>query len=478
MSQDDRDAIVSPVNGLLIYQTTGFTGFYYYDESKINWIPLLTPYNETDPIFMRTFDVTGSVTGDLLKYDGDAEKYVRFTPNYLTSETQNLANVVTNSGNAQNQSITNVSQLGIGTATPDNRTALEINSTSKGVLLPRLTDAQRDVLSQNVPNGMIIVNTSAKQMQIFFDNVWYPLSMGTGITAPVLATVTTAAASEISPTAATSGGNVTADGNSTVTARGVCWSANHNPTIADSKTSDGTGTGAFTSVLTGLEENTGYYARAYATNSVGTSYGSEISFTTASFGSMTDQDGNIYRTVTIGTQVWMVEDLKTTKYRNGDPIPNVTGNSDWAALTSGAYCWYNNDIANKPTYGALYNWYAANDARYLAPAGWHVPSDAEWTTLVTYLGGTSIAGGKLKEMGLAHWLSPNIGATNSSGFTSVPSGYRDSSGFNQLKGNAHYWCNALGGQSEWYYFIFNSQTTCNRFSFYKENGYSVRCVKD
>jgi len=476
LTLEQRNAIVNPVNGLLIWQTTEFYGFYYYDESKINWIPLLTPYNETDPIFMRTFDVTGSVTGDLLKYDGVAEKYVRFTPNYLTSETQNLANVVTNSGNAQNQSITNVSQLGIGTNAPDTRTALEINSTSKGVLMPRLTDAQRDALSQNVPNGMLIVNTSAKQMQIFFDNVWYPLSMGTGIIAPVLPTITTAAASEISPTAATCGGNVTADGNTPVTARGVCWSINHDPTTSDFKTIDGAGTGLFSSVITGLEENTTYYARAYATNNVGTAYGTEISFTTASFGTMTDQDGNVYRTVAIGTQIWTVENLKTTHYRNGDPIDNVTGDAAWAALTTGAYCWYDNDIAYKPVYGALYNWFAAGDARNLAPAGWHVATDAEWTTLVTYLGGTAVAGGKLKEMGLAHWTSPNTGATNSVGFTSLPNSIRLNTGEFSILGNrAYYW---TSDSSAWFYFLINDATTCNRFAFAKEFGYAVRLVKD
>lgn len=474
MTMDERNAILNPVNGLLIYQTTDSYGFYYYDEAKINWIPLLTPYSESDPIYSRYFNIADQLTGDLLKYDGD--KFVPFTPNYLTSETQTLANVVTNSGNAQNQSITNVSQLGIGTNTPDTRTALEINSTNKGVLLPRLTDAQRDALSQNVPNGMIIVNTTAKQMQIFFDNVWYPLSMGTGIIAPVLATVTTAAASEIYPTAATCGGNVTADGNTTVTARGVCWSTNHDPTTSDFNTIDGAGTGSFTSVITGLDENTTYYARAYATNNVGTAYGTEINFTTASFGTMTDQDGNVYRTVTIGSQTWTVENLKATHYRNGNPIDNVTGDAAWAALTTGAYCWYDNDIANKPVYGALYNWYAAGDERHLAPAGWHVATDAEWTTLVTYLGGYTVAGGKLKEMGLAHWISPNTGATNSVGFTSLPSGYRYNTGeFNVLGSAAYLW---TSDNSAWFYFMNTSSTSCGRFALTKEFGFAVRLVKD
>jgi uncharacterized protein (TIGR02145 family) len=250
--------------------------------------------------------------------------------------------------------------------------------------------------------------------------VWDGISSGI-----VIPTLSTTAASSITTTSATSGGNVISDGGATVTARGVCWSTNQNPTIDNSKTSNDIGTGSFTSNLTGLTANTIYYVRAYATNSMGTAYGNQVTFKTTTdveTNTVTDIDGNIYHTVTIGTQVWMVENLKTTKYRNGDPIPNVTGNA-WAALTTGAYCWYNNDAATyKATYGALYNWYAVADSRNIAPTGWHVPTDAEWTTLTTFLGGESVAGGKLKETGTNHWTSPNTGATNETGFTALPGG--------------------------------------------------------
>ena len=130
----------------------------------------------------------------------------------------------------------------------------------------------------------------------------------------------------------------------------------------------------------------------------------------------TDIDGNVYHTVTIGTQIWMVENLKTTRYNDGSPIPFVTDSSSWSNLTTPGYCWYNNDTTNKNTYGALYNWFAVNTGK-LAPTGWHVPTDDEWTTLTTYLGGESIAGGKLKETGTTHWRTPNAGATNEIGFT-------------------------------------------------------------
>ena len=131
---------------------------------------------------------------------------------------------------------------------------------------------------------------------------------------------------------------------------------------------------------------------------------------------VTDVDGNRYTTVKIGTQVWMVENLKVTRYRNGDPIPNVTDNNSWNVLTTDAYCNYNNDTANVSAYGRLYNWYAVNDNRKIAPTGWHVPSDEEWATLGDFLGGNNIAGGKMKEPGTTHWISPNPVVNQSCGF--------------------------------------------------------------
>ena len=144
---------------------------------------------------------------------------------------------------------------------------------------------------------------------------------------------------------------------------------------------------------------------------------------------MTDIDGNTYQTVKIGNQWWIAENLNVTHYQNGDAIPNVTDSAAWWGLTSGAYCNYNNDAANVAVYGRLYNWYAVHDSRNIAPAGWHVPSDAEWQTLVDYLGGDPVAGGKMKEAGTTHWISPNTGATNESGFSGLPGGYRHTDGY-------------------------------------------------
>jgi uncharacterized protein (TIGR02145 family) len=144
------------------------------------------------------------------------------------------------------------------------------------------------------------------------------------------------------------------------------------------------------------------------------------------YGTLTDQDGNVYKTITIGTQTWMAENLRTTKYRDGSAIPNITDKTAWGNISTGAYCNYNNTTSADTiaTYGRLYNWYAATESRNIAPAGWHVPNDAEWETLIYYLGGFSVAGGKMKETGTTHWISPNTGATNESGFTALPSGLR------------------------------------------------------
>ncbi len=168
-------------------------------------------------------------------------------------------------------------------------------------------------------------------------------------------------------------------------------------------------------------------------------------------GTVTDIDGNVYQTVTIGTQVWMAENLKVTHYRNGEAIPNVTDNATWEGLTTGAYSEYDNDINNVATYGRLYNWYSVSDIRNMAPAGWHVPTDAEWKQLEMYLGmsqaqadatgwrGTT-EGGKLKESGTTHWISPNTGATNESGFTGLPGGYRASNGpYTDISISASFW---------------------------------------
>jgi len=294
-------------------------------------------------------------------------------------------------------------------------------------------------------------------------------------TVPVL---TTDEVSRINATVATCGGNITSDGGRTVTARGVCWGTGITPTIADNKTVIGAGGGSFSSVMTGLSPQTIFFVRAYATNSAGTGYGITMSFTTLQ--GVTDIDGNVYNTEIIGTQVWMVENLKVSKYGNGDPIPNITDSITWINLTKGAYCDYKNTPANSITYGKLYNWYTVNDNRKLTPAGWHVPSDEEWTILTTFLGGESVAGGRLKEAGTLHWNTPNAGADNSSGFTALPGGARGMDGSFFTGGQYGHWWTATetdDATAREFSMDYN-KTIVTSGNLFKIFGFSVRCLKD
>jgi uncharacterized protein (TIGR02145 family) len=194
-----------------------------------------------------------------------------------------------------------------------------------------------------------------------------------------------------------------------------------------------------------------------------------------------DADGNVYHTVTIGTQTWIVENLKTTKYRNGDPIPQVTDSAQWIALTTGAYCYYDNNPANGNTYGLLYNWYAVNDSRKIAPEGWHVASLEEWNVLNTFLGGDLISGGKLKETGTTHWNSPNTGATDEVGFKGLPGGGRSFEGVFQNIGQSGLWWTSTESSANdaWPCGLScNSELIFKSFSLKKNSGFSVRCIKD
>lgn len=302
--------------------------------------------------------------------------------------------------------------------------------------------------------------------------------------------VTTTPLSSLTSSSVASGGNVTNSGAAPVTARGVVWGTTPNPTIAGSRTSNGSGTGAFTSNVTGLSNGTVYYLRAYATNSVGTSYGEEVTFITP----VTDIEGNVYRTVKIGDQVWMAENLETTRYRNNTPIPLVTGTAQWIALDTlgtAAYTWYANNVANKDTYGGLYNWFAVATGN-LCPAGWHVPTEAEFQTMERTLGvpvdSLNFWGWRGVNMG-TH-LKDTIGWTggngdNTSGFTAVPAGYRmwvDGS-FNGAGTIIYIWLatdDAVNGKPEvaWYRRLDAGDDRIYKATTHKGGGKSIRCVKD
>ena len=406
--------------------------------------------------------------------------------------------------------------------------------------------------------------------------------------------------SDITQTTATASGNVGDEHGASVTARGACWSTMPFPLISDPHTIDGSGTGSFTSKLTSLNPGTEYYLRAYATNITGTAYSDAIKFTTSivhytftisissitttsavinttitsdgdasdykrginfqrhgsleyfrcemnipngsgfgsftnyvsglvpeghyevkaflltipdsyypvcggyqtfttlplpilfnpalTYGTMSDIDGNIYKTILIGTQTWMAENLKTMKYNDGSAIPNVTDNAEWSLLTSGGYSENCNVPSSSDIYGKIYNWYAVNTNK-LCPSGWHVPSNIEWDNLSGYLVNDENIGLKLKEAGKDHWES-DLG-TNESGFTAIPGQFRDANGkildltewtywdfFKTRRTGAFFWSGSENDVlNAWSRSVGNNGVFA-KTSADKNFGYSVRCIKN
>jgi uncharacterized protein (TIGR02145 family) len=313
----------------------------------------------------------------------------------------------------------------------------------------------------------------------------------------ILPTLTTVYVNSVTLTTAASGGVISDNGGGTILSCGVCWNTSENPTISNAKTADNLKMGGFNSYLKGLSSNTTYYIRAFASNNAGTAYGNQLSFKTGlsfssinfnndlTYGTVTDIDGNIYKTIAIGTQTWMAENLKTTKLNDGTSIQYVTEDSEWATLSTPAYCWYANETDYTKGYGALYNWYTVKTGK-ICPAGWHVPYNDEWNVLMLFLGGDMAANPKTRETGTTHWQSKNADATNSTGFTALPSGERSKEGqFDGFGYKIVLWTSleiAPSGAVEilWGYMTdgtFNTTMTGGGLGSYKE-GLSIRCVKN
>jgi len=324
--------------------------------------------------------------------------------------------------------------------------------------------------------------------------------------------VITDSITEITINSAISGGNILDDGGEPINIRGVCWNTSGNPTIQnyDGITANGSGDGRFKSIISGLTDGTTYYVRAYATNSNGTRYGDEIGFIAFECGNsiISDYDGNEYHTIQIGNQCWMKENLKATHYSDGTPIQLVVNKSAWSDLMKDekAYCSYENSSSSLDVYGALYNWEAAmnnepssaanpSGRKGVCPDGWHLPSDDEWKELESYLGmspsdadkiwsrGTN-EGGQLKETGTSHWQSPNEGATNSSGFTALPGGYRLGNGdFSSIGNYASFWTSTMNWDYQylcpWIRSLSHDRSDIHRGNQNTEDrGLSVRCLMD
>ncbi len=299
-------------------------------------------------------------------------------------------------------------------------------------------------------------------------------------------TVVTNDVSSVTSSSALGGGNVFFEGGGTVTSRGLVWSLYKNPNIADAKSTDGSGKGSFVTNINGLTPNTTYHIRAYAINNETPTYGNEVIFTTtekmfANCGNVTDIDSNVYPSVTIGTQCWMQKNLDVQHYSNGDPIPQITDSVLWKNLTTGAWCYYENNTENGVVYGKLYNWYAVNDPRGLAPEGWRVSTNSDWTILTSYL--YTDVGNQLKFN--TGWNS-NFFATNSSGFRGLPGGMRQNSYTIPPSGGYIYigergnWWNSTEKNNQYAYSSFlgydSSDVIYN--SYPKTYGLSVRCVKN
>ena len=264
--------------------------------------------------------------------------------------------------------------------------------------------------------------------------------------------------------------------------------------VKRSSLSNPSNTGIYTSTITDLVPNTFYYVRAYATNSQETAYGSQVTFTTLLdapvTGTFTDnRDGQEYNWVKIGNQVWMAENLAYL------PSVNPPSSGSFTSLYYYVYGYEGTSVStakattNYTTYGVLYNWPAAingaasssanpSGVQGVCPSGWHLPSDAEWSELTDYLGGEGVAGGKLKEVGYDHWYSPNEGATNESSFTALPEGFRSDGMFNYIGYDGSWWSATEGGTGAWYRDLYYDDAGVSRSNDYKEDGFSVRCVRD
>ena len=443
MTYAQRNAIVNPGTGLIVYCTNcGTNGEMQY-------------YNGTN--WMST-----AMGGGM-------------SPNYIsTSAISNLTgNIATCGGSISTDGNATLAARGVCWSTssiPTIAMRKTVDGTGTGLFTSAITE-----LTRNTTYYVRSYATNAYSTVYGNEVIFTTLDM-------TIPSISTSAISNITYSTATCGGNISSGGNATVTARGVCWSSSSSPTIAlITKTVDGTGTGAFTSAITGLANNTTYYVRSYATNGAGTAYGNEVVLTT-----ILDPNPN----VTIGKQIWSTQNLNVDRYRNGVIIPQVTYYAQWNSLTTGAWCWYENDSTKYgATYGRLYNWYAANDPRGLAPAGWHIPSEKEWNTLATTLGGYSIAGGAMKST--CGWVAPNNGGTNSSGFSGLAGGecgaffYYGTMYYGQTQKigtDANFWSStelpAPNNSNAYYCSLSYFTPVLSAPAVQKRVGFSVRCIKD
>jgi uncharacterized protein (TIGR02145 family) len=286
-------------------------------------------------------------------------------------------------------------------------------------------------------------------------------------------------------------GKVVCDGGNHVTARGFVWGTEPNPTLTDNSSVDGDGIGAFKSLLNDLQPNHTYYAKAYATNSTGTVYGTEQEFRTR-LGTVTDIDGNVYHTLAVGRQIWMAENLRVTRYANGDPIPNGLDDYEWERTFHGAYAIFpHNQIIGLESdeevveaYGLLYNWFVVDDPRGICPPGWRVPDNNDWVLLIGMVGGGTVSGAALKSkrtdpLPAPSWYFPNE-ATDKSGWSGLPGGRRHwHGGWGGIGSHGNFLSSTeLDSIYNYSRILYHLDTTLRSYWASKQNANSIRCLRD
>lgn len=307
------------------------------------------------------------------------------------------------------------------------------------------------------------------------------------------ASITTLEVSNITPYSAELRGKIEPDGELPILSRGICWGLEPNPNIYDNSYIAEGGVGEYNFETKKLNAGKTYYVKAFYSNKRDTIYGNQVEFNTQdylifnpdlNYGTVTDIDGHIYKTIKIGDQTWMVENLRTTRYQNGDPIDHVTDLSNWGhfQIQTGAYTYYDNDPSNKNIHGALFNWYAAVDERNIAPTGWHVPSVEDWEKLINHLDPFKNGnyGHALRETTTAHWYQDgqfNRFSTNSTGFTAIPSGKVVPEYYWDLGSYwAYYWTST--GTQDGSSCVYLSDQISIDYMQPNARGFSIRCVKD
>ncbi len=455
---------------------------------------------ESDPVFTAAFDLDGAQVGDLLQFDG--VKWVRLTPDFAETDHAHPDVTDTEAGFMSAEDKIKLDEL----QNSDGSETIIVSGNNIIVTGEGTTDAPYVISATD--------GTEPGEMRYWDGSEWVAISPGeSGLSltlcngvpvwgpCPGKATVNLLGVSNVTRNTAIASVHVVSDGGYEVTERGVCYSTSPNPTTENSKLVVGNGVGTFTADLSGLLPQTLYYVRGYAINSEGTSYSDQIGFTTLNieFGSVTDSDNNVYKTITIGDQEWMAENLKTTKYTDGTAIANVTNNTEWNGLSTGGYSFYNNDAALGNAYGALYNWYAVENG--VCPAGWRVPTDADWTALTNYIinnfefGGVSVGRGlkSCRQIDSAlgegcattehpRWAANATYGTDNFGFAGLPSGTRGTSGnFSGVGSYVFFWStttNTATPTAAWSRALFNELSSVGRTSEDKRRGQSVRCVRD